>query len=544
MNIPAGRISLVWLSSLLVACVALLSVTSAGLAAPAPPPGPDRYKVLAIKYTAYDWYMAAFQGDEIVCKIVVDYEGRPTLEDVYADCGEELTNAWVEQPLCKTPNKPAQCEGYYIFFVGSRPAEKEVAVELPPPVVWLDVTDCSPVTSLSTSVCEYIPTLTFTAQEPLPDHSITRIEGRLNGQPFSCEGETCTIELQPTPEKGVPLEFWAYSTYGDSSKKFTGQVRVVQADFGNPDAPSWFVDVRSSQWRGVPPASCAETWQVFPPVGGPPQWLSTPNHVSGLSSSIPYNYLAANLIKRGAADASACPDGGLSPDGATASPCGLEAAEDAVNEWQNRFDSLILQVAQETGVPAQLLKNLFARESQFWPATVLPGGDTGLGQLTDQGADTTLLWNSSFYNSFCPLVLSAETCGEGYLSLDDEHREMLRFALVNSVNAACAECPLGIDLERADYSVTVFAHTLMANCEQAAQVVWNYSGKKTPGQLDISYEDMWKFTLVNYNAGGGCLASALEETLSKNEKLTWENVSPRLAPACRAAIRYVEDIAR
>jgi hypothetical protein len=241
---------------------------------------------------------------------------------------------------------------------------------------------------------------------------------------------------------------------------------------------------------------------------------------------------------------SVCPDSGLYPDGMGASPCGLDAARDAVNEWQNRFDSLILDVASETGVPAQLLKNLFARESQFWPGIILSGGDTGLGQITDKGADTTLLWNPSFYNAFCPLVLSDETCEKGYLDLEEEEREMLRFSLVNSVNATCAGCPLGIDLERANFSVTVFAHTLMANCEQAAQVVWNYSGRKTAGDLDISYEDMWKFTLVNYNAGGGCLASALQDAQDQGEELTWETVAPYLAPACQGAVDYVEDISR
>jgi hypothetical protein len=279
-------------------------------------------------------------------------------------------------------------------------------------------------------------------------------------------------------------------------------------------------------------------------VGGPPGWLATPNHISGLSSSIPYNYLAANLIRQGVVDVSSCPSGGLLPDDNGASECGLEAAREAVNAWQNRFDSLIIEVANETGVPAQMLKNLFARESQFWPGTALPGGDTGLGQITDQGADTTFLWNPLFYNSFCPLVLSDEACGAGYLNLEQDQQEMLRFALVNSVNATCADCPLGIDIARANYSVTVFAHTLMANCQQASQVVWNYSEKKMPGQLDITYEDMWKFTLVNYNAGGGCLAEALQQAHASGEDLTWELVSPHLAPACRAAIGYVEDISR
>jgi hypothetical protein len=532
------------LISLLVALAALFSANSIGFAAPATPPGPDRYQVTLVKYTAYEWYMAAFKGNVIVCKIVVDYDGIPTLEDVYAACGATITNFWIAQPPCTNTVNPNKCKGFYLFSTGSHPAEKESAVELPAPVVWLNVTDCSPVTSLSTSVCEYIPSLILTAEEPLPDYTITSIEGRLNGESFACAGDTCLLPMEPTGEEGVLLEFWAYSSYGDSSRRFTAQVRVAAVDFGNPDTTSWYVDVRSSQWTGVDTASCSDTWQIFPPVGGPPQWLATPNNVNGLTSNIPYNYLAANLIRAGAVDVSLCPDGGLTSDGLGVSACGLEASRQAVTDWQNQFDTLILEVAHDTGVPAQMLKNLFGRESQFWPAYPLPGSDTGLGQLTDKGADTTLMWNPRFYGAFCPLVLSDETCSMGYMKLEDEEREMLRYALVNSVDASCTDCPLGINLERAEYSITVFAHTLMANCEQATQVIWNYSGKKMPGQLDMNYEDMWKFTLANYNAGGACLAEAIQLSFVAGEELTWDLVSPHLAPACRAAIGYVEDISR
>jgi len=60
---------------------------------------------------------------------------------------------------------------------------------------------------------------------------------------------------------------------------------------------------------GQPVATCSDSWEVFPPVGGPPVWLSTPKQSADLSSDIPYTYLAANLILQGAVDASACPDG-------------------------------------------------------------------------------------------------------------------------------------------------------------------------------------------------------------------------------------------
>jgi hypothetical protein len=57
-----------------------------------------------------------------------------------------------------------------------------------------------------------------------------------------------------------------------------------------------------------------------------------------------------------------------------------------------------------------------------------------------------------------------------------------------------------------------------------------------------SYEDLWKFTLVNYNAGPGCLTDAIAATSGAGEALTWENVSARLTPACQGAIDYVDDI--
>ncbi len=138
---------------------------------------------------------------------------------------------------------------------------------------------------------------------------------------------------------------------------------------------------------------------------GPPDWLSTPPQSESLGTDIPYNYLAAQLIRAGAVDVSSCADGGLMPEGG-ASTCGMEAARSAVTAWQNQFDSIILNVAKDTGVPAHLLKNLFAIESQFWPGRSLRN-DIGLGQLTERGADTTLLWNSS-------VLLSVLSVGDGF----------------------------------------------------------------------------------------------------------------------------------
>jgi hypothetical protein len=311
-------------------------------------------------------------------------------------------------------------------------------------------------------------------------------------------------------------------------------------DVGDPDRLFWYADVLSSQWVGVPIASCVATWGTLPPVGGPPAWLSTPPQSEELGTDISYTHLAEQLIRAGGVDVSACPYGGLPPEGGV-STCGLEAAREAVRSWQNQFDSIIVNVGRDTGVPARLLKNMFASESQFWPGFT-DREHMGLGQLTEKGADTALLWNPPFFRQFCPLVMDSSECGKGYLHLSEEQQAYVRLALIDAINSTCETCPLGIDLERANFSVGVFAHAMLANCEQAGQLVENITGG--PAGNAASYEDLWKFTLANYNAGPGCIGNALDATQGESLPLTWENVSMRLEPACQGAIPYVEQISR
>lgn len=534
-----------WKIGLLSIMIAISNMALTPALAPAPepnpPPGPDRFSIIAVEYTAYEWQLLTWKAKKFACSVIVDHEGMPLPGEVYSDCGETIYQKWITQPPCVI-REYKNCEGYYAVLIGSQVKEKEIAMQLAPASAWISIEGCEPVPSASTNICETQPTLVITGQEPLPNESIIKIAGAYDGQSFDCdENNVCKFRIPETDEDGVTVNFWSYSTYGDSSPVFTAEVRVQQAEEGDPDQLYWYVDVLSSQWQGSAVATCSDSWGVFPPVGGAPEWLSTPTQSEGLSSDIPYTYLAANLILQGAVDASACTDGGLAA-GNVVNQCGLEKSRDAVKEWQNQFDELILTTSKETGVPARLIKNLFARESQFWPGIYQAGGDAGLGQLTENGADTTLFWNPSFYNQFCPLVMDASICGAGYMNLDEADQIALRSALVGSVNATCEECPLGLDLTQADFSISVFAHTMIANCEQAGQVVYNYTGT-SPGDA-ASYEDLWKFTLVNYNAGGGCLAEALTNVTGRGLKLTWENVFPYLTGACSGAVDYVNDISK
>jgi hypothetical protein len=502
------------------------------------PPGPDRISTITVDTTLYTWWMAAWKKNAVVCSIVLEHEGPPTAGDVFTDCDPVVYNTWITQTPCVASNKATGCTGYYVYLVDTKQSTKQVTVKLPPPSVWLTLENCAGVSRSGTNICESTPNLVLQGQEPLPNEHIVKIEGTMDGTPFSCD-PTCKLQLAPTDPKGVSLQFWAWSSYGDSSPVFAAQVRVASAAVNNPDQASLYVDVISSQWNGVKIASCSATWNSFPPVGGPPDWLSTPVDSTSLSSDIPYNYLSANLILQGVVDATSCPDGGLVSDG-TANQCGQEAARSAVDQWQNQFDTLILNTAHDTGVPAQLLKNLFARESQFWPGVFKASTDAGLGQLTENGADTALLWNPSFFSQYCPLVLSSDTCSKGYLHLKPENQLLLRQALVSTVNAACSNCPLGIDLSQANFSVSVFASTLLANCEQTGQIIYNVIGQ-TPGVV-ASYEDLWKFTLVDYNAGAGCLTLAVNDTWVAEHKLTWDLLSSHFTDVCAPAKDYVNSI--
>jgi hypothetical protein len=485
-----------------------------------------------------------WKDNQIVCQIFTDHENLPTGQEVFSACGKDIYNEWVKTPPCENAEAGGDsiisCSGMYFHNVGYRVAERTITVDLPTPKVWIDLANCNPI--VPENLCREFPSLLLTGEEPLPNEQIIAIHAVIDGVSYTCESETCQIPLQPTVSRGVEIHFWADSSFGDSSKEFNALVRVF--DSGVPTIPGgagWYIDVLSTQWLGGATESCAQMWKSFPTVGIPPRWLSTPSEEVFLATSEPYHYLAGRLIAHGLVDTDGCPDGGLLPNG-YANPCGLEQARNMVDLWQNRFDPLILSVAAETGLPAQLMKNLFAQESQFWPGEFRIAREYGLGQMTDMGADTVLLWNHSFFNEFCPLVLEKGVCARGYLKLNKDEQAILRGALAVHTGADCPDCHAGIDLDQADFSVMVFAQSLLANCRQVSRTVYNAT-RSSPGEVS-TYEDLWRFTLANYNGGAGCLAYAIHTTWQQRLPLTWEHVSTNFTDTCQGAITYVENITK
>jgi hypothetical protein len=499
-----------------------------------------RQTTIIVSTTEHEWWLVRWAGNFVICQLFVDHEGTPTDEEILDACGDEIFEEWKDTEPCEQVEakngKLARCEGVYLFFVGTQSGEREVVVDLPPPSVFVNLGGCNLMPP--ENICPQLPTLVLTAEEPLPNEHITAIHALIDGRTIVCEAATCEIPLRPTPLEGVQVEFWADSSFGDSSPHFTALIRVLDTGVSpTPVGGGWFVDILSSQWQGPQAESCAKIWDAFPPIGNPPFWLSTPSTDQLLATGRPYQYLAGRLIANGLVNAMDCPGDGLLTNG-YANACGLEKAREMAELWQNQFDPKILQVAQETGIPAQLLKNLFAQESQFWPGIFRVAREFGLGQMTDQGADTVLLWNQSFFNQFCPLVLDASACEQGYLRLSEPERAILRGALAVRVNSDCPDCPNGIDLSNADFSVMIFAQSLLANCSQVSRTVFNATNQ-SPGRVS-SYEDLWRFTLANYHAGPGCLAFSVFTTQQRREPMVWSNVSTHFTAACQGAVNYVE----
>jgi Predicted solute binding protein len=496
------------------------------------PPPMDRTSKIEIDQTQYQWRLLFASDQTLACSLAVDHTGSPSDEEIGAQCGQNLLADLKNTQLCQIGSN--KCTGLLLESLSMIPVHKKIEVLLSPPTVWLSLSGCEQVADQP--YCSGDPELVFKGEESLPNEHITRIEGSVAGTPFSCDGDECRVKLSATDSQGVPITFWGDSSFGDSTAHFTAFARVIPVS-GVADA--YNIDVVSSQWQGKDPPSCSDVWQVFPDSLNLPGWLDTPQNAEALNSSDSLYFLSAALIKNGLVDAGSCADNGLQ-DASTANQCGVEQAAPKAQYWQNSFDQEILSVARVDGIPAQLLKNMFLRESQLWPGIYRDIKEVGLGQLTENGADTTLLWNPAFFNSFCPLVLDDYNCSVGYAGMDPGTRAILRGALLKKTNASCPDCAEKIDLTKVDFSIHVFAQTLKANCNQVNQLIENTTHKSAREVSD--YDDLWRFALVNYNAGPGCLGRAISRTWGTNSPIDWSHVMTNIDPACQGAVKYVVDI--
>jgi hypothetical protein len=289
--------------------------------------------------------------------------------------------------------------------------------------------------------------------------------------------------------------------------------------------------------------SCSTIWASYPQGGyAIPDWLYTPSQASDLATNEPYLYLAGRLLQSGLQSAPDCPYNGLLPSG-FASPCGLTATRSEVSAWQNRFDEAIYKSSVENAVPASLMKRIFAQESQFWLGQTTDNQHFGIGQITEGGIDPLFLSYPDFYAQVCTDVLSVETCKTKYADLSNQNKAFIRGYFVRTViDASCPDCANKYDAKKAGETIDIFAKLVVANCEQVGRVIGDITEQK-PGIVS-TYDDLWRYTLLNYNGGSGCVSGAIEATVKADEPVDWLHVSKRLQSHCKGSLDYVEIVSR
>ncbi len=490
-----------------------------------PPPGPDRVRWVEETYWVYTWWLVGWEDDTVVCEIRLTAPGPPDGNTIYDECGPAAYQRWVQTAPCTEADKSA-CAGYYLFLAREEAHTRLVTRPLPAARIWLSLGRCLP-QGLGVW-CPQSPALTLAGEEPLAGHAVVEIAGELDGAPFSCRGDVCTLPLPPT---GVHhLTVWGLSSYGDST---TVQEMYVEV---RPLEEGWQLSLVSADRQPWPQPFCAEYWQAFPPLPDElPPWLQPLSAPDDLHTAYPLSFLAGRLLTNNLAEAASCLQNGVGDDG-WATDCGLRSALPQVVAWQNRFNETLFQVGEQYQVPPLLLKNLFAYESQLWPGAGA-AGHAGFGQLTLGGADLALMWNPRLYEQFCPQVYAVDLCRQGYWSLNDVQRQFLQEAFYARMDAACSGCPNGVNVPQAEESIAWFAETLRASCAQTGAIITNFTGKP-PGEI-LSYIDLWKLTLANYHAGAGCLGDALQ---AAQGELSWETLADAFPSGCRSAVPYVEAV--
>ena len=468
---------------------------------------------------AKHWQLAEWKNGKSVCDVYVNHDGLPTYEEIVTACGGDVYSQWIATPACApaaSSGNVSLCTGLFARLSGSEQHLFTDYVDIPSMTVDVKSINCLP-----GKWCNTAPELAFMADEPLKGYEITKIHVLVGGFDNPCKGDLCKIGIPLTTNKGLEIEYWAESSFGDKSQHKTFIYRNIFQQSGKND---YRVDLLGDDWAEEA-ASGALIWNIFPPIKYPLQdILEQPVSYHEISTKNNYLFLAGNLIRSGMVDASSCPENGLLLNG-FANPCGAQISTGEMIDWQNRYDSLIYRAAVKHNVPSRVLKAIIAQESQFWPRSDSPY-ELGLGMMTENGLDMLLRWNQEYYQGVCKPMLSDETCQKGYPKLTSDEQYLLKSVLLKQIGT--------------ENEIDILAGTIVASEIQTNQLVKNATSK-SPAMV-ASYEDMWKLTIANYYSGSGCLGSTMSTVAWQKNMLVWDDVADKLPAACIRAKEYVEKV--
>ena len=206
---------------------------------------------------------------------VCDYEIRTDTNKVHA--GSCTQGQWNDQPTCQAyrdcvdnsnPNCDIQpyptCAGYYRRSpFDSYVVTKSQTIQLPNASVSATF-QCPSYGNAAWCVSDgFVEILGI---EPVPEHVIMMIEGMLNGTPFACAGDMCAV---PIPDGIHDLDFWALSSWGDSSTMDSLQIKVDShapsvhgTASGLMGADEWFISPVLISVTGDDPVSGLESAKI------------------------------------------------------------------------------------------------------------------------------------------------------------------------------------------------------------------------------------------------------------------------------------------
>jgi hypothetical protein len=163
-------------------------------------------------------------------------------------------------------------------------------------------------------------------------------------------------------------------------------------------------------------------------------------------------------------------------------------------DWQNQLDPVIYQAGQTVRVPPRLLKGMIAQETQFWPINdpVSPSrGETGLGQLTDAGADLVLHYSPDLFDQWCHVAIDKSFCVRGYDLITDAQRQMVRDVFRAALNITGTPYEA---MQEARRQIQTWALVLKAYYCAAGEIV-----------RPVHSSPSWEFALAAYHSGPECV---------------------------------------
>ena len=122
-----------------------LTATGGGYAVAQETDEATRQTTVVTEEILYEWWLLRWTDNILVCQIFVDHEGPPFAEEVIKDCGADIYQQWLKTPPCDeaAAGEPTTyCPGLYAYFAGFQPGKVTTVVDLPPPTVWVNVSDC------------------------------------------------------------------------------------------------------------------------------------------------------------------------------------------------------------------------------------------------------------------------------------------------------------------------------------------------------------------------------------------------------------------